>query len=174
VTVENRNFYKALEDILGPEYVSEDPVITETYATPVRRGVPVIPRFAAITLPNSTEQVQAIVKLCNKYKTQYKAASTSWLYSDSLVPDCIKIDLRRMNRIIEINEKTMYAVVEPYVIGAQLQAECMKRGLNCNPTGAAESIKKLCRHALESHIDELSLEKQRNAVAGDVLKGAGI
>ena len=42
------------------------------------------------------------------------------------------------------------------------------------PTGAAESIKKLCRHALESHIDELALEKQRNAVAGDVLKGVSI
>jgi acyl-CoA dehydrogenase len=42
------------------------------------------------------------------------------------------------------------------------------------PTGAAEPIKNLCRHALESHIIELSLEKQRNAVAGDVLKGASI
>jgi acyl-CoA dehydrogenase len=42
------------------------------------------------------------------------------------------------------------------------------------PTGAAESIKKLCRHALESHIIELSLEKQRNAIAGDVLRGISI
>jgi len=39
------------------------------------------------------------------------------------------------------------------------------------PTGAAESIKKLCRHALESYIYELSLEKQCNAIAGDVLRG---
>jgi alkylation response protein AidB-like acyl-CoA dehydrogenase len=42
------------------------------------------------------------------------------------------------------------------------------------PTGAAESIKKLCRHALESHIIELSLEKQQNAVAGEVLRGVNI
>jgi acyl-CoA dehydrogenase len=42
------------------------------------------------------------------------------------------------------------------------------------PTGAAESIKKLCRHALENHIIELSLEKQRNAIAGDVLRGVNI
>jgi alkylation response protein AidB-like acyl-CoA dehydrogenase len=42
------------------------------------------------------------------------------------------------------------------------------------PTGAAESIKKLCRHALETQINELSLEKQRNAVAADVLKGISI
>ncbi len=31
-------------------------------------------------------------------------------------PGIIYLDLRRMNRIIEINEKNMYAVVEPYVI----------------------------------------------------------
>ena len=40
-----------------------------------------------------------------------------------------------MNRIIEINEKNMYAVVEPYVISAQLQAELMKRGLHLQHEG---------------------------------------
>ena len=46
------------------------------------------------------------------------------------------MDLRRMNHILEINEKTMYAVVEPYVTGAQLQAELMKRGFTFAPNGA--------------------------------------
>ena len=44
-----------------------------------------------------------------------------------------------MNRIIEINEKNMYAVVEPGVIGAQLHAECMKRGFTSNVTGAGSN-----------------------------------
>ena len=48
----------------------------------------------------------------------------------------LQLDLRRMNRILEIDEKNMYAVVEPYVICAQLQAEVMKRGLNINIIGA--------------------------------------
>ncbi|OGO00449.1 MAG: hypothetical protein A2Y90_05305, partial [Chloroflexi bacterium RBG_13_52_12] len=167
MTVKNREFYKALEGILGPQYVSEDPVITETYANPVRHGIPVAPRFAAITLPNSTEQVQAIVKLCNKYKMQYKAASTSWLYSDAANPECIKIDLRRMDRIIEINEKSMYAVVEPYVIGAQLQAECMKRGLNCNLTGAGAncSALPLAAHVNLGHLSQSGSYGERNQLA---------
>ena len=46
-----------------------------------------------------------------------------------MFPKDIFYDLRRMNHIIEINEKNMYAVVEPYVITAELQAELMKRGL---------------------------------------------
>jgi len=35
----------------------------------------------------------------------------------------------------------MYAVVEPYVIGAQLQSELMKRGLICNQTGPGRTAR---------------------------------
>ena len=143
-----RDFYRALEDLLGPENVSEDPVIIESYAFPMRSGVAggsgletetrmTIPRFEAVTLPKDTSEVQAIVKFCNKHNVQYKASSTGWLYCDPTGPGCIKIDLRRMNRILEINEKSMYAVVEPYVIAAQLQAELMKRGLTAISPGLA-------------------------------------
>ncbi|MCR4393814.1 MAG: FAD-binding oxidoreductase, partial [Dehalococcoidales bacterium] len=163
----NKDFLKALEDVLGPDYVSADPEITETYANPVRHGLPVPPRFEAITLPNSTEQVQAIVRLCNKYKVQYKASSTGWLYSDPAGPNCIKIDLRRMNRIIEINEKSMYAVVEPYVVGGQLQAECMKRGLNCNLTGAGANCSALpmAAHVNLGHLSQSGSYGERNMLA---------
>ena len=119
---------------MGSEYISDDPVILDSYAW--RSGllagtVRFVPRFEAVTLPQNTEEVQAIVKLCNRYKIQFKASSTGWgPYCDPTGPGVIKIDLRRMNRIVEINEKNMYAVVEPYVIGAQLQAELMKKGLN--------------------------------------------
>jgi glycolate oxidase len=170
-----RDFYRALEDILGPEYVSDDPVITETYANPFRHGLAVPPRFEAITLPDSTEQVQAIVRLCNKHKVQYKASSTGWMYSDPGSPNCIKIDLRRMNRILEINEKSMYAVVEPYVIGAQLQAELMKRGLNCNLTGAGSncSALPLAAHVNLGHLSQSGSYGERNQLALEWVTGDG-
>ena len=41
-----------------------------------------------------------------------------------------------MNRILEIDQKNMYIVVEPYVSFAQVQAEVHKVGLNCNILGA--------------------------------------
>jgi glycolate oxidase len=47
--------------------------------------------------------------------------------------------MRRMNRILEIDEENMYAVVEPYAICGQIQAEAMKRGLNCHIIGAGSS-----------------------------------
>ena len=43
--------------------------------------------------------------------------------------------MRRMNAIVEIDEQNMYAVVEPYVIAAQLQAEALPLGLNINIPG---------------------------------------
>jgi glycolate oxidase len=166
-----KELYKALEDVLGPENISEDPAITYSYV-PVNRqteeatGMPT-PMFEAVALPKDTKEVQAVVKLCNKYKTQYKASSTGWMYCDPTGPGCIKIDLRRMNRIIEINEKNMYAVVEPYVLYAQLHAEVMKRGLNCNITGAGSncSALPLAAHANLGQLSVSASYGDRNLLA---------
>ena len=153
----NKELYRALEDVLGPENISSDPIVTHSYKIYPRPGVLVPNYFAAVALPKDTKEVQAIVRLCNKYKTKYKAASTSWLaYADPGGPDTIKIDLRRMNRIIEINEKNMYAVVEPYVVYAQLQAEVMKRGLLCNVTGAGANCSALPL-AAHANLGQLSI-----------------
>ena len=32
----NKDFYKAVEDIIGPENISDDPVVTESYSFPIR------------------------------------------------------------------------------------------------------------------------------------------
>ncbi len=175
-----RDFYRALEDLLGPENISEDPVVTESYSFPIRKAmmpetVTYMPRFEAITLPGNTKEVQAIVKLCNKHKVQYKASSTGWLYCDPTGPNCIKLDLRRMNRILEINEKSMYAAVEPYVIGAQLQAECMKRGLICNLAGAGAncSALPLAAHAGLGHLSQSGSYSERNLLAVEWVTGDG-
>ncbi|HUT68538.1 MAG TPA: FAD-binding oxidoreductase [Dehalococcoidales bacterium] len=175
-----RDFYNALEDILGPENVSEDPVVTESYSFPIRRKTmsgkeTYLPRFEAVTLPANTHEVQAIIRLCNKHKVQYKASSTGWLYCDPVAPDCIKLDLRRMNRILEINEKGMYAAVEPYVIGAQLQAELMKRGLNCNLCGAGSNCSALpmAAHVGLGHLSQSGSYTERNLLAVEWVTGDG-
>jgi glycolate oxidase len=177
----NKDLYRAFEDTLGAENVSADPVILDSYAWRMNRSdTKFVPRFDAITLPESTEQVQAIVKLCNKYKVQFKASSTGWgFFGDPGGPGVVKIDLRRMNRIIEINEKNMYTVVEPFVIAAQLQAELMKKGLNCNITGAGSNCSgmPLAAHANLGHLSISGSYGERNLLGvewvtpeGDVVK----
>jgi glycolate oxidase len=157
-----REIYKALEDVVGPENISEASVILGSYAQRAR------PRFEAVTLPKTTEEVQAIVRLCNKFKVQFKASSTGWgAYGDAGGPGVVKLDLRRMNRILEIDEKTMYTVVEPYVIYAQLQAELMKRGLTCNITGAGSncSALPLAAHQGIGHLSISGSYGERNQLA---------
>ena len=140
-----RTIYKALEDIVGAVNISDDPAVLDSYRyslahTAIHLGPfynTFTPRGTAILMPGSTEEVQAIVKLCNKHKIKFKASSTFW--SAQGYPseeDTIQLDMRRMDRILEIDDKNMYAVVEPGVISATLQAETMKVGLNTHIAGS--------------------------------------
>ena len=72
-----------------------------------------------------------------------------------------------MNRIIEINEESMYAVVEPYVIHAQLQAELMRRGFCCNVNGAGgiTSAMPLAAHEGIGHMSGTCSISERNQLA---------
>ena len=163
--------YLALEEIVGPDYISDDPVIMYSYSW--RSGLyasteDFVPCFEAVLLPEKTEEVQKIVKLCNKFGLRFKACSTGWgPYNDPTAPGCIKIDLRRMNRIVEINKKNMYAVVEPGVIGTQLQAACMKLGLNCNQNGAGTncSASPIVAHCGFGHLSQSGSYGERNQLA---------
>ncbi len=132
-----RSMYKEIELVVGPENVSDDISIKYAYRSP----------YVTVVLPGSTEEVQAVVKICNKYKVPFKAQSTGWSFYPPEY-DFVLLDLRRMDRIIEIDEKNMYAVCEPGVIAAELQAELFKRGLTCNIKGAGSNCTAL---ALSGH-----------------------
>ena len=139
----SKEVYKEFEDVVGEENICDDPAIEASYAFCYETAI--------IMLPGNTEEVQAIVRLCNKHKISFIAGSTGWGVGppkEFPEQDFIYLDLRRMNRIIEINEKQQYAVVEPYVISGQFQAELMKRGLNCGIKGAGSTCTAL---ALSGH-----------------------
>ena len=165
--------YRAFEAIVGPESISDEPAVLDSYAW--RSGLVAItqehkPRFEAILLPGGTVEVQSIVRLCNRLGLQFKASSTGWGgYGDPGGPGCVKLDLRRMNRILEINEENMYALVEPYVITAQLQGELMKKGLHCNINGAGAqtSALPLAAHEGIGHLSQGTSFGERNLLAAE-------
>ncbi|MBU2602429.1 MAG: FAD-binding oxidoreductase [Actinobacteria bacterium] len=140
--------YKLFEDIVGPENVSDDPAVLDSYAFEVLADLVrpeqshYMPRPVAVALPGTTEEVQALVRVCNVHRIKVKPLSTGWYHfaaPQSDEHDTLQLDMRRMDRILEIDETNMVAVIEPYVIAAQLQAEVMKLGLNINVTGAGAS-----------------------------------
>ena len=147
-----RESYRAFEDVVGPRNISDDPALLDSYRYPLSHTAIHLgpyyrvytPRGEAVLLPGSTEEVQAIVKLCNKYKIKFKASSTFWSamgYPND--ENTIQLDMRRMDRVLEIDEKNMFAIIEPNVIGAVLQAEAMKVGLNTHIIGAGSSCSPL-------------------------------
>jgi len=146
-----KDLYRELEDIVGPENLSVDPAVLETYTSSGAfgtRGAEAKDRYyitpAAVVLPGSTKEVQAIVKWANRHGFKYKAFSTGYGIS-SIVTDTneLSLDMRRMNRILEIDQKNSYALIEPYVSFAQLQGEANKVGLNCHVIGAGANCSAL-------------------------------
>lgn len=136
---------RCFEDIVSAEHVSDDDVIIDSYSftwlvefEPESAPGKFIPnRPEAVILPGSTEEVQAIVKACNRFDIKFKAMSTG--YGAHSLPGqkgVVVLDMKRMNRILEIDEKNKYAVVEPYVVWAQLSAEAIKLGLFTTPIQA--------------------------------------
>lgn len=139
----SRDAYRALEAIVGPENISEDPAITLGYSymnfVPLlyesARLAPFLPE--AVVLPGSTKEVSDIMKACGRHKVRFKAFSLGWNVAGTVGGEgVILLDLRRMDRIIDIDEKNMYAVVEPWVRMVELEAEAEKVGLTVQVIGA--------------------------------------
>lgn len=130
--------YKALQDIVGEENVTNDPVVCQAYSriqwTPdgiiQREQIGLAMRPVCIVMPGSTEEVQAIYKIANRYLFPVIPRGTGMI--NTAFPNregTVVIDPKRMDRIINLDAKNMYAVIEPYVSFASLQAEAMKVGL---------------------------------------------
>lgn len=127
----------ALEAIAGPSWVSTDPCMMDTYAfymnpeTVNRDGSRWLPRPDAVVLPASTDEVAGILRLCNERDLRAKPLSTGWgAWAAASRDRVVVLDLKRMDRIVDIDEKNQIAVIEPYVKAIHLQTELWKRGLN--------------------------------------------
>jgi len=124
--------YQELVNILSPQYIKDGPATLLAYSRDMfavsllrrKRG----PEF--IALPGSTEDVQRIVQLANRYKFPYSVISGGWMFPlmGAARPYWCIIDFKRMTRL-EIDEKNMFAIIESNVTHAQVQAEAMKVGL---------------------------------------------
>jgi len=137
-----KEIYQAFEDVVGKRNISQDPGICENYRCitaqssahygPYDHRTP-LPQ--AVIMPGSTREVQQIVKLCNKYKIEFKASTTFWSAMGYIGSDyAVQLDMRRMKGL-EIDEKNQIAIIEPHAIAAVVQVEAMKVGLNLNVPG---------------------------------------
>lgn len=124
---------------LGESYVQHDRATISLYSrsTGDEATIPV-----AILLPNSVEQIQHIIAIASKYQIALYPISggKNYGYGDACAATHGQaiVDLKRMNRILEVNKRLGYVVVEPGVTQGQLSQFLKKHrtGLWMDATGA--------------------------------------
>jgi glycolate oxidase len=146
----HNQIFGALCDVLGAANVSDSPSVMKAYSRDMfalstlrrKRG----PEF--VVLPGNTEDVRQIIILANRYKFPYSIMSTGWMFPmlGSVKPYWLMIDFKRMNKVT-VDEKNMYALIEPYVTHAMLHAEAIKRGLHNGNPSVGGQFSALANHA---------------------------
>jgi glycolate oxidase len=95
-----------------------------------------------VVLPANTAEVSRIVRACVTRRVPFVPRGAGTGYTGGAVPlhGGVVISLERMNRILEIDEPNLVAVVEPNVINGDLQAAVEARGLFYPPDPASVAI----------------------------------
>ncbi|HXZ67122.1 MAG TPA: FAD-binding oxidoreductase [Alphaproteobacteria bacterium] len=82
-------------------------------------GEPEEKHASAAVAPQSSEEVQAIMRIANKYKIPIYPISTGrnlgYGGSAPVLSGSVVLDLKRMNKVLEVNEENAFALVEPGV-----------------------------------------------------------
>ena len=112
--------YKALVDIVGEGYASCQQEELFTYSKDLGTSPPQWPDYVAA--PKTAQQISDILRMANREKVPVVPLGGGMSLAGLALPlkGGITLDLKRMDRIIEVNEKARYAVVEAGVSHGKL------------------------------------------------------
>ncbi|MFT6218592.1 MAG: 4-cresol dehydrogenase (hydroxylating) [Cycloclasticus pugetii] len=129
-----------IEKVVGKEYVYLDDIKElRSYRDPYNTTNDADFAPSAAVAPHNVEQIQKILAIVNNYKIPVWTISTgkNFAYGGPAPrkPGYIVLDLKLMNRILEVNEKHGYAIVEPgvsyYDLYNYLQEKGSKLWIDC-------------------------------------------
>jgi len=120
------DFIRQLADITGPEFVSSE--TEERYLYSMDQGTMPPAEPDAVVMPGSTEEVRQIMLCANKHKVPVVPMGGGLVLSGltRALHGGIILDMKRMNRILQVNPKSRYAVVEGGASEGMLQAYLKK------------------------------------------------
>ena len=103
---------KSLIEIVGERGVSNTPEELWFYSRDPGVLAPHRPDY--VVAPKTTEEVQKVVQLANREKIPIVPMGSGMALTGLVIPlkGGIVMDMKRMNKILEVNEKARYAVVE--------------------------------------------------------------
>ena len=124
--------------IIGIEYVLTDSESLDTYSHDETEDLKYFPEV--VLKPNNTNEVAAIMLYCNQQLISVTPCGARTGLSGGSLPVCggVVLSTERFNRIIEIDERNLQAIVEPGVINQIFQDVVQKKGLFYPPDPASK------------------------------------
>jgi FAD/FMN-containing dehydrogenase len=123
---------KELAKIVGNDHVLIDSSVLNEYSHDLSFAPPMLPE--AVVQPSNTDELQAVIKLANRTLTPLVPVSSGppHFRGDTVpvVAKSVIVDLRRLNRVLKIDEHYKTAIVEPGVTFGTLKAALNKVGLS--------------------------------------------
>lgn len=129
VEINDSDLLNRLESLLGRDHVVTDRVEREFFSTDIYQSG-VLP--LAVLRPASSAEVAQIVQLCVAHGVAVVPRGGGASYTDGYLPTearSVSLDTSRMNRIVEINTRDMYVVVQVGVTWAALNEALAAQGL---------------------------------------------
>jgi 4-cresol dehydrogenase (hydroxylating) len=110
---------KSFEAALGAEWVVSDPAKLAEFYDPYNLPSRTDFKPSAALFPASVEEIQAVLRIANEQRiplwTVSQGRNNAYGGAAPRLPGAVLLHLRRMNRVLEIDEDNAYAVVEPGV-----------------------------------------------------------
>lgn len=136
-------FVDELKRVLGPEAVLDGPSVVRAYdcdAYTVDRSAPQV-----VVLPNSTEQVAAVVSLCNELQVPFVARGAGTGLSGGAMPALggAVISTKRLTRILEIDFANQRLHAEAGVPNLAITKAVQQAGLHFAPDPSSQSVSTL-------------------------------
>ena len=130
------SFRESIAEAVGPENVHDDEQTRSEYAADAL-GQGHLPDL--VVRPSATPEIARVARLCTEHRIPLVVRGAGTGYTGGAVPTSggVVLSLERMNRILEIDEINLLAVVEPNVINGDLQRAVERVGLFYPPDPAS-------------------------------------
>ena len=141
---------KEFQNKVGRENVFSDKADLLTYSYDAAVLEPVIPALAL--RPSDSEALGQVVRLCNENRLPLTVRGAGTNLSGGTIPisEGVVVLTNALNKILEINEADMYAVVQPGVVTAELAAAAEAKGLFYPPDPGSQAVSTLGGNVAEN------------------------
>ena len=139
---------KRLCEIVGDKNATDMRHIRYAYSYDLSFVKPKLPDY--VVMPTEVEQIQEIMKFANEEKIPVIPYTAGTNIGGLCIPEQggILLDMKRMNKIIRIDEESHYAILEPGVSHAQFASALAKYNLRWSwpvgPPSASTSSNAIC------------------------------